>query len=85
MTLDDDTRAELCEIAKKTAQDTARDALIMYQLAEYLDRKRIAAFCGISPATCDKYTRMGMPVHIIAGHKLWRKTEVISWLDQFKM
>lgn len=84
MQIDDETRTQLCEIARKTAQDTAREAVAMYQLAEYLPRGKMSRWLGVSPGTLNKFTAMGMKCHVVGSMRLWRKQEVIEWLDQFK-
>lgn len=75
--------AELRTTVYKLATNAITEAAAKYALSEYLGRDRMALWMGVSTATLDKYTRMGLKCHIVEGHKLWRKSEVVAWLDQF--
>lgn len=46
----------------------------------YLNRKEIAEYLGVAPATINHWTSLGMPVAIIDGRKLYGKESVSNWL-----
>lgn len=68
----------------KVAAQAAANAVASFTLSEYMNRKRASEWIGVAPQSLDKYTRLGMPCHIIDGHKLWKRSEMVAWLDQYK-
>ena len=46
----------------------------------YLNRKEIAEYLGVAPATINHWASLGMPVAIIDGRKLYGKESVSNWL-----
>lgn len=50
----------------------------------FLNRKDIASFYGVAPTTIDNWVRLGMPVIVIDGRKLYSKDRITNWLNSLE-
>ena len=78
---DDQTKQLEMEISQQVlglVKDRIKQAI--KNTRHYLNRKEIAEYLGVAPATINHWTSLGMPVAIIDGRKLYGKESVSNWL-----
>lgn len=46
----------------------------------FYNRKEIASYLGVSPETITNWAKLGMPVSIIDGRKIYVTDSVINWV-----
>lgn len=53
-------------------------------LADYLSRTQLAAELGVTTRTISRWrwNRKGPPAHRIAGRVMFKRADVLAWLDQ---
>ena len=47
----------------------------------YLTRKEIAQYFGVAESTITHWARLGMPVAVVDGRKLYGKQSITKWLE----
>ncbi|WP_203624848.1 DNA-binding protein [Lacticaseibacillus sp. 866-1] len=51
-----------------------------HAFSEYMNRTRLADYLGCSTATVDKLTALGLPTITVDSLKMYKKSEVDTWL-----
>lgn len=51
-----------------------------HAFAEYMNRDRCASYLGCAGGTVDKLTRLGLPTITVDSLKMYKKSEIDTWL-----
>ena len=82
VTLDDKQTAEIKTLIFSTIKDGIKQAT---NNRPYLNRKDIAKYFGVADSTISYWAKLGMPVAIIGGRKLYGKQSITQWLKDHEM
>ena len=82
VTLDDEQTAEIKAFIFSTIQDSIKQAT---NNRPYLNRKDIAKYFGVAESTITYWAKLGMPVAVIDGRKLYGKQSITQWLKAHEM
>ena len=77
----EDIRLEISLLINETIE---RNAAVKYLGREFLRIGEAADYLGITPATLNKFTRMGLSVSIIDGTKLVSKSNMKKFVETFE-
>ena len=82
VTLDDEQTAEIKAFIFSTIKDGIKQAT---NTRPYLNRKDIAKYFGVADSTITYWAKLGMPVAVIDGRKLYGKQSITQWLKAHEM
>ena len=82
VTLDDEQTAEIKAFIFSTIKDGIKQAT---NTRPYLNRKDIAKYFGVADSTIGYWAKLGMPVAVIGGRKLYGKRSITQWLKDHEM
>lgn len=82
ISLDDDQVAQIKTLIFSTVQKGIKQAT---NTRPYLNRKDIAKYFGVADSTIGYWAKLGMPVAIIGGRKLYGKQSITQWLKDHEM
>ena len=77
LVLDDEQIAEIRKIVFAVVKDSIKQ---VKDFRPYLNRKGIAKYFGVGESTISYWARLGMPVAVIDGRKLYGKQSITEWL-----
>lgn len=82
ITLDEKQQAEIKSLIFSVIKDGIQQAT---NTRPYLNRKDIAKYFGVADSTISYWAKLGMPVAIIGGRKLYGKQSITHWLKAHEM
>ena len=82
VTLDDKQKAEIKALIFSTVKEGIQQAV---NTRPYLNRKDIAKYFGVAESTIGYWAKLGMPVAVIGGRKLYGKQSITQWLKDHEM
>ncbi|MBW8038060.1 DNA-binding protein [Lactobacillus helveticus] len=82
VTLDDKQTAEIKTLVFSIVKDGIQQVT---NTRPYLNRKDIAKYFGVAESTIGYWAKLGMPVAVIGGRKLYGKQSITQWLKDHEM
>ena len=82
VTLDDKQTAEIKTLVFSIVKDGIQQVT---NTRPYLNRKDIAKYFGVAESTIGHWAKLGMPVAVIGGRKLYGKQSITQWLKDHEM
>lgn len=82
ITLDSDQEQEIKNYLFNLVKESFEGMHLEPESKPYLNRRQIAVFFGVSPTTIDIWVRLGAPVAVIEGRKLYGKESLTNWLKE---
>ena len=82
ISLDDEQIAQIKALIFSTVKDSIQQVT---NTRPYLNRKDIAKYFGVADSTISYWAKLGMPVAIIGGRKLYGKQSITQWLKAHEM
>ena len=82
VTLDDKQKAEIKALIFSTVKEGIQQVA---NTRPYLNRKDVAKYFGVAESTIGYWAKLGMPVAIIGGRKLYGKQSITQWLKDHEM
>ncbi|NRO16935.1 DNA-binding protein [Lactobacillus helveticus] len=82
VTLDDKQKAEIKALVFSTVKEGIQQVA---NTRPYLNRKDVAKYFGVAESTISYWAKLGMPVAIIGGRKLYGKQSITQWLKDHEM
>ena len=82
ISLDDEQIAQIKALIFSTVKDSIQQVT---NTRPYLNRKDIAKYFGVADSTIGYWAKLGMPVAVIGGRKLYGKQSITQWLKDHEM
>lgn len=77
---EENIKHDMYRLAFEAFQATAQK----HQWADYLNRNRAADYLGVSLNYFDKLVKMGLPVIMIDGYKLFKRSEIDKFMLSYQ-
>ncbi|MGM0169002.1 hypothetical protein IGI39_003318 [Enterococcus sp. AZ135] len=77
----EDIRSEISVLINQTVE---KNASVKYLGREFLRIGETADYLGVTPATVNKFFRLGLTVSVIDGTKLVSKTNIKTFVESFE-
>lgn len=82
ISLDQEQIAEIKTLVSSVVKNGIKQAT---SARPYLNQIGIAKYFGVSPTTIGYWSKLGMPVAIVDGRKLYGKQSITEWLKAHEM